>query len=128
VTHQGCFGATGVGVAAGDREMVHLHPSPFIRANVASFPERIDIAAVPVDDEHRAPPLRGAPDELGEQVRQGISTDRQGPGEGCVFIAGAQLQYRRETNLWVGLMQAPRDRTCDVRVGVKREMRSVLLD
>jgi hypothetical protein len=91
-------------------------------------PDRGNIPAVAVDQQRRGPVQAGVPAEFDQQCRQSDSSDRQRAGEVRVLAARADRDRRGEANAGAGKAGARpgRDRGRDPRVGVEREVRSVL--
>ncbi len=94
--------------------------------------QRLDVAAVAVDEDQARRPARCGPAELDQQEPQRRGSDRDGAGEPLVLAAGAVADRGREHPVRSSRSAEPvgnsaGDRGGDAGVGVQRQVRSVLL-
>lgn len=88
--------------------------------------DRAVVSAVSVHEDDRCGPARRA-DHLDDDVRHHLDADRQGSGEAIVLTARGDGERRADENIHAADVHRVSEGDGDARVGVEREVRSVLL-
>ena len=128
VQQQGGLGAAGVGITARGR---HVKRCTAAALGTQARERRVDgipVATVRVDQQHRLPVARCVSAEFEQQLGQRGRADRQRASEVGVFSARAEGDRRRHRDILAPRGRPARDRERDARVGVQRQVRTVLLE